>query len=249
MLKIKYNFVINHDVAMTVFKNPVDSSNKEKAFDILTFFTGGSFVLSDEKGTVYNIMDYDLLGSCVCPDGMVYILKMDLDQIKPKLKLDSTLRTKPILTSDIPINHAFFEAFTNFFMKNFIARQNIIGSDILKFVPDPDLVVTKSDDIFKYMKSIYLTEKFVQANEDFINKKFNIPEPFDPENEEVSDDFILDNYIGLRDSDTGKINAIKFEWDGAVLEREDIPNLFDRIVDVLELNPDQAEILIKKDFM
>ena len=109
-------------------------------------------------------------------------------------------------------------------MRNFVARFNITDSDILKFVPYPDLVVTKSDDIFKYMKSIYL-------------------------NEEVSDDFILDNYIGLRDSDTGKINAIKFEWDGAVLEREDIPNLFDRIVDVLELNPDRAKILTKKDFM
>ena len=36
MLKIKYNFVINHDVAMTVFKNPFDSSAKEKVFDILT---------------------------------------------------------------------------------------------------------------------------------------------------------------------------------------------------------------------
>ena len=60
---------------------------------------------------------------------------------------------------------------------------------------------------------------------------------------------ILDNYIGLRDSDTGKINAIKFEWDGEVLERGDIPNLFDRIVYVLESNPDRAEILEKKDFI
>lgn len=105
MLKIKYNFVINHDVAMTVFKNPVDSSNNDKAFDILTFFTCGSFVLSDEKGTVYNIMDYDLLDSRVCPDGMIYTLIMDLEQIKPKLKLDMTLNTKPILTSDTPVNN------------------------------------------------------------------------------------------------------------------------------------------------
>lgn len=182
MLNIKYKFAINNELATTIFKNPFESSHKEKAFEILTFFTGGSFILSDEKDVVYHIRDYDLLNTRVVPDGMIYILKICLEQINPKLKLDMTLNTKPI-------------------------------------------------------------------NEDFINKKFNIPEPFDPENEEVSDDFILDNYIGLRDSDTGKINAIKFEWDGAVLEREDIPNLFDRIVDVLELNPDQAEILIKKDFM
>ena len=249
MLNIKYKFAINNELATTIFENPFESSHKEKAFEILTFFTGGSFILSDEKDVVYHIRDYDLLNTRVVPDGMIYILKICLEQINPKLKLDMTLNTKPIISSDTLVKNAFFEAFTNFFMRNFVARFNITGSDILKFVPDPDLVVTKSDDIFKYMKSIYLTEKFVQANEDFINKKFNIPEPFDPENEEVSDDFILDNYIGLRDSDTGKINSIKLEWDGAVLEREDIPNLFDRIVDVLELNPDQAEILTKKDFM
>lgn len=224
MLNIKYKFAINNELATTIFKNPFESSHKEKAFEILTFFTSGSFILSDEKDVVYHIRDYDLLNTRVVPDGMIYILKICLEQINPKLKLDMTLNTKPIISSDTLVNNAFFEAFTNFFMRNFVARFDITGSDILKFVPYPDLVVTKSDDIFKYMKSIYL-------------------------NEEVSDDFILDNYIGLRDSDTGKINAIKFEWDGAVLEREDIPNLFDRIVDVLELNPDRAEILTKKDFM
>ena len=170
MLNIKYKFAINNELATTIFKNPFKSSHQEKAFEILTFFTGGSFILSDEKDVVYHIRDYDLLTEELVPDGMIYILKICLEQINPKLKLDMTLNTKPIISSDT-------------------------------------------------------------------------------ENEEVSDDFILDNYIGLRDSDTGKINAIKFEWDGAVLEREDIPNLFDRIVDVLELNPDQAEILIKKDFM
>ena len=220
MLNIKYKFAISNELATTIFKNPFESSHKEKAFEILTFFTGGSFILSDEKDVVYHIRDYDLLTEELVPDGMIYILKICLEQINPKLKLDMTLNTKPIISSDTLVNNAFFEAFTNFFMRNFVARFNITDSDILKFVPYPDLVVTKSDDIFKYMKSIYL-----------------------------SDDFILDNYIGLRDSDTGKINAIKFEWDGAVLEREDIPNLFDRIVDVLELNPDRAEILTKKDFM
>ena len=54
---------------------------------------------------------------------------------------------------------------------------------------------------------------------------------------------ILDNYIGLRDSDTGKINAIKRKLDGKVFESEDLPILFDRIVDVLESNPDRAEII------
>ena len=135
------------------------------------------------------------------PDGMIYILKICLEQINPKLKLDMTLNTKPIISSDTLVNNAFFEAFPNSFMRNIV------------------------------INSVY-----GMTSASFANK-------------EVSDDFILDNYIGLRDSDTGKINAIKFEWDGAVLEREDIPNLFDRIVDVLELNPDRAEILTKKDFM
>ena len=129
-----------------------------------------------------------MVNTRVCPDGMIYTLKICLERIKPTLKLDTALYTKPIITSDTPVNNAFFEAFTNFFMRNFVPRFNIIGSDILKLVPDPDLVVTKSDDIFKYMKNIYLIEQFVKANEDFVNKKFNIPEPFDPENEVKNND-------------------------------------------------------------
>ena len=102
MLKIKYKFEINNELATTIFKNPFESSsNNDRAFDILTFFTGGSFVVSDDKGTVYNIRDYDLLGSRICPDGMIYTLKICLEQIKPKLKLDMTLNTKPIISDDM----------------------------------------------------------------------------------------------------------------------------------------------------
>lgn len=66
---------------------------------------------------------------------------------------------------------------------------------------------------------------------------------------EHSDEFILDNYIGLRSSVTGKIDSLKSDWDGAVFEREDIPDIFDKIVSVLEANTDRAEILTKNDFM
>ena len=96
MLKIKYNFEINNELATTIFKNPFESSRNDKAFDILTFFTGGSFVLSDKNDVVYHIMDYDLLGLRDCPDGMIYILQIDLEQIRPRLKLDMTLNTKSI---------------------------------------------------------------------------------------------------------------------------------------------------------
>ena len=93
MLNIKYKFEISNELATTIFKNLFESSNKDRAFDILTFFTGGSFILSDENDVVYHIRDYDLLGSRICPDGMIYTLKICLEQIKPKLKLDMTLNT------------------------------------------------------------------------------------------------------------------------------------------------------------
>lgn len=64
-----------------------------------------------------------------------------------------------------------------------------------------------------------------------------------------STEFILDNYTGLRDSVTGKIDSIKFDLDGIFFEREDIPDLFDKIVNVLEANKDRARILTKNDFM
>ena len=44
MLNIKYDFEINNELAKTIFKNPFESSRKDKAFDILTFFTGGSLL-------------------------------------------------------------------------------------------------------------------------------------------------------------------------------------------------------------
>ena len=61
--------------------------------------------------------------------------------------------------------------------------------------------------------------------------------------------FILDNLFGLRNSETGKIDAITFDLDGTTFDREQLPELFDKIVYVLETHKDKAQILTKEDFM
>lgn len=65
----------------------------------------------------------------------------------------------------------------------------------------------------------------------------------------ASDNFVLENFKGFLDYETGKIDAIQSEWDGAVVYRNNAPDLFDEIVKVLEDNPDKAQIINKNDFM
>lgn len=64
-----------------------------------------------------------------------------------------------------------------------------------------------------------------------------------------SNQFVLNNYSARRDSVTGEIDLIISSWDGVSFTRDEAPDFFDKIVKVLEANPDSAQILTKKDFM
>ena len=61
--------------------------------------------------------------------------------------------------------------------------------------------------------------------------------------------FVLDNFKGFLDSETGKIDAIQSEWDGSVITRDISPESFDEVVRILEAHPDKALIIGKNDFM
>ena len=65
----------------------------------------------------------------------------------------------------------------------------------------------------------------------------------------ASDNFVLDNFKGFLDSETGKIDAIQSEWDGSVVTRDISPESFDEVVRILEAHPDKALIIGKNDFM
>ena len=64
-----------------------------------------------------------------------------------------------------------------------------------------------------------------------------------------SDEFALENYSACRDSVTGKIDLIISSWDGVSFTRDECPDFFDRIVKILEANPDSAQISTRNDFM
>ena len=64
-----------------------------------------------------------------------------------------------------------------------------------------------------------------------------------------NENFILENFSGIRNSETGKIDIITSTWEGASVTRDDCPDLFDEVARVLEANPGSAQIMTKKDFM
>lgn len=64
-----------------------------------------------------------------------------------------------------------------------------------------------------------------------------------------SDEFVLENYSGLRNSETGDIDIITSSWDGASFTRNECPAFFDKIVETLLANQDKAKIFTKQDFM
>ena len=66
---------------------------------------------------------------------------------------------------------------------------------------------------------------------------------------QASDKFILENFTAIRNSETGKIDVITSTWDGVSFTRDEDPDFFDKIVRVLEANPDSDQILTKNDFM
>ena len=66
--------------------------------------------------------------------------------------------------------------------------------------------------------------------------------------ERGSEEFILDNFSGIRNSETGKIDVITSTWDGTSVIRDECPDFFDEVVKVLETNVGSAQILTKKDF-
>lgn len=51
---------------------------------------------------------------------------------------------------------------------------------------------------------------------------------------EVSDQFILDSYMPVRDPNTGDIVSIKSLWDGESFTYEDSPSFFDKVARVFE---------------
>ena len=67
--------------------------------------------------------------------------------------------------------------------------------------------------------------------------------------ERGSEEFVLNNFSGIRNSETGKIDVITSTWDGTSVTRDECPDLFDEVVKVLETNVGSAQILTKKDFM
>ena len=54
-----------------------------------------------------------------------------------------------------------------------------------------------------------------------------------------SDNFILENFTGILNSETGKIDIITSTWDGTSLTRDECPDLFDEVAMVLANNPDR----------
>lgn len=64
-----------------------------------------------------------------------------------------------------------------------------------------------------------------------------------------NDDFVLENYSARRDSVTGEIDLITSTWDGVSFTRDEAPDYFDKIVKVLEANPELAQISTKNDYM
>ena len=66
---------------------------------------------------------------------------------------------------------------------------------------------------------------------------------------QASDNFILENFTAIRNSETGKIDVITSTWDGYSVTREESPEFFDDVVRVFEANPGSAQILTKNDFM
>ena len=67
--------------------------------------------------------------------------------------------------------------------------------------------------------------------------------------ERGSEEFVLNNFSGIRNSETGKIDVITSNWDGVSVTRDEYTDLFDEVVKVLEANVGSAQILNKKDFM
>ena len=67
--------------------------------------------------------------------------------------------------------------------------------------------------------------------------------------ERGSEEFVLNNFSGIRNSETGKIDVITSNWDGVSVTRDEYTDLFDQVVKVLEANVGSAQILNKKDFM
>ena len=67
--------------------------------------------------------------------------------------------------------------------------------------------------------------------------------------ERGSEEFVLNNFSGIRNSETGKIDVITSTWDGVSVTRDEYTDLFDEVVKVLEANVGSAQILNKKDFM
>ena len=65
----------------------------------------------------------------------------------------------------------------------------------------------------------------------------------------ASDNFVLDNFTGFLDSETGKIDAIQSELDGSVVTRDISPEYFDKVVRILEAHPDKAQTIGKTDIM
>ena len=154
-----------------------------------------------------------------------------------------------------------FRNFIFFDVKSYECRngdlyiRNIVDGIILKryFRMDGDdqLTVFKNREEFDaFMKKVEEEGYFLGPDKQVEFKKRN-EQPSDSHNliTEYSDNFILENYIGLRNPVTGKIDGIKIEWDSPEFGRGKNPNLFDRIVKILEANHDKAEILVRKDFI
>ena len=66
---------------------------------------------------------------------------------------------------------------------------------------------------------------------------------------EASDNFVLENFTAIRNSETGKIDVITSTWDGSSVTRDECPEFFDDVVRVLEANTYSAQIFTKTDFM
>ena len=64
-----------------------------------------------------------------------------------------------------------------------------------------------------------------------------------------NDNFILENFTGVRNSENGKIDIITSTWDGTSVTRDECPEIFDDVVRVFEANPGSAQILTKNDFI
>ena len=96
-------------------------------------------------------------------------------------------------------------------------------------------------------KTVRFEKKGIQSHVDNLSGSIN-NERIKKMTDEASKQFVLENFIATRNSETGKIDLITSTWDGSSITRDECPGVFDDVVRVLEENPGSAQFFNRNDF-